>query len=769
MNSISKPLQIQEPNVLQMSPLNQEAQVISPSYGSTHTQDNKLVGEIDLREMFAVLWRRKGTIILIALAVFISVFISTMRITPTYRATVALQIEMDSTKVLNYGVEANVGRGSSILRAKDFYQTQYEILGSMALAAKTIDQLNLRDKYKPRNVVTPFFKRQMQRFKGLFFDQSNERSAEEEAAAQLGEVPAEKRFLGPLSIAPVKDSQIVNVSYDSVSPGLAATIVNALADNYIKMNLDRRIEAASYAEEFLQEALVKAKSRLVESEEELVGYAKEASIFKVGGDDSQSLTSQKLSAISAALIQAESDRIDAQGEFEQSKRAMGVAKVIDNPTIQAIKNSVVKLEGDYQEKLQVYKPSYPLMVQMKRQLSKLNAQIADETSQIERSVEETLRTNFFRAKEREEKLRTELLIQKKDLLSLRDKSISYNTLRREVETNRNLYEGLLKRIKEVGVAGGVSANNISILDPAKVPYKQHAPNTGKRLALGGIVGLLLGVVFVFLLSFLDDRVKSSDVLEKLLGLPLLGVTPLLKGADPAEHSLTSLEQPTSAMAEAFRSLRTNLLFSSKDGAPQVIAFTSALPAEGKSSTCLNLATAFAQSGKRVLLVDADLRKPTIHKRLKLANSEGLSNYLTGQASADMVIQESMIEGVSVVTAGPTAPNPAELLSSERLSILFKLVPETFDLIILDCPPVMGLADALILSNKASATVLVSAFSQSRKRSIEDAHRRLRQAHANLIGFIFTKVKSGGGYGYDYEYQYYYDYGTGNKNLSNKSS
>lgn len=722
--------------------------------------------EIDLRELFAVLRRRKGTILLIALLVFLAAFLMTMMITPTYRASVTLQIEMDSTKVLNYDVDTTGSQ--STLNSKDFYQTQYEILKSTTLAGKTIDQLNLRQSYTSEEVgdVQPFFVEPIAAIKEMIFGVPEEGSTEFEALAQLSDEPAEEEFLENLSITPVKNSQIVKVNFDSEDPGLAATVANALADNYIKMNLERRVDAASYAEDFLTEELVLSKSRLEESEAKLVGYAKEASIFQTNDERSQSLTAQKLTAINIALTEAESDRIAAQSRYVQAQRSLGVSKVLDNSTVQELKKSVVRLESSYQEKLQVYKPGYPLMVQLKRQINEFKLQITNETNRITAAVEGDLKSDYLAAQEREQKLRSELEVQKQGLLVLRDKSIGYNTLLREVETNRSLYEGLLQRIKEVGVAGGVGANNVSVLDPAIVPYKKNKPNTKMNLALGGVFGVFLGMVVAFLLEFLDDRVKSTEELERILSLPLLGVTPALKGSDPATHSLITMEQPTSAMAEAFRSLRTNLLFASREGTPKVLAITSAMPAEGKSSTCLNLATAFGQSNKRVLLIDADLRKPSIHKRLKLDNSVGLSNVLTGQETAETAIQKSMIEGVSVITAGPLSPNPAELLSSERFQDLFDLVPDTFDMIILDCPPVMGLADALILSNRATATVVVSAFSQSRKRASHDANRRLRQAHANLIGFIFTKVKAGGGYGYSYEYQYYYSYGT--DRLSNNS-
>jgi len=436
--------------------------------------------------------------------------------------------------------------------------------------------------------------------------------------------------------------------------------------------------------------------------------------------------------------------------------------VLDNSTVQELKKNLAKLQGDYQEKLQIYKPGYPIMTQLESQINELQGQISQETSSITGTITDSLKADYQAAKQRETQLRADLTKQKDDLLNLRDKSIGYNTLQREVETNRNLYEGLLQRIKEVGVAAGVGTNNISVVDPAIIPYAKHKPNTTLNLALGMVLGLFLGTVVAFLLEFLDDRVKTPQDLERLLKLPMLGLIPNAKIKDERELATLTQTQPQSAVAEAFRSLRTNLLFATHEGAPKVLHITSALPAEGKSSTAINLAIIFAQSGKKVLLVDADLRKPALHKRLKLDNSQGLSNYLTSQADLHTLIQTSSITGIYVLTSGPLPPNPAELLSSERLLELAQRVPIEFDMIILDSPPVMGLADALVLSNRATATVLVAAANQSKKRPLHDAHERLLRARANLIGVVFTKVKSGKSYGYHYDYEYYYTYGTNDK-------
>ena len=739
-------------------------QLVSPAgYVTERPHSNDDDDEIDLRELFGVIMRRKGTIILIALLTFTAALVVTLMMKPIYRANTTLQIDMEGTKVLSYDVEAD----SRAANSKDFYQTQFEILKSRALAKRTMEEMGVESLFRGDQLTKPFFTETLDGLKSLFFGDSEkvgdelyfEEDQGETLSSRVGQAPLEDNLIRNLTVSPVKNSQIVKLSYDSTDPELAANIVNSIAGNYIKMNLERRVDAAGFAKVFLNNQLADVKSRLEKSQVELNEYLKEKGIFKLGGEESADLTATKITQLAEALGKAETDRIEAQSKYEQGQGAQGVAKVLDSPTVQALKKNLVDLQSKYQEQLQVYKPGYPQMVQLRRQIKQIENEINTETRFIKQTVEGSLRTEFLAAKDNEAKLFAELELQKKYFVEVRDKDIGYNTLFREVETNKSSYDGLLTRLKEVNVAGGVDSNNISVLDPAVVPFDKHKPNTKLNLALGLVLGIFLGTVTAFLLEFLDDRVKTTDELENLLGMPLLGMTPSVKGDDPALHALMTMNEPSSAIAESFRSLRTNLLFASKEGVPKVLVLTSAMPSEGKSSSCLNLATAFGQANSRVLVIDADLRKPTAHKRLKLDNSVGLSSYLTSQAETGDVIQVSDIPGVSVITAGPLSPNPSELLSSERLDELFALAPDTFDIIIVDAPPVMGLADSLVLANRASATVMVTAFAQSKKRQIQDAHRRLRQAHANLVGVLFTKVKTGGSYGgYNYDYAEYYSYG-----------
>ena len=742
---------------------------VRPDYGSRGRDDDD--DDIDLKELFSVILRRKGTIVLIAMLTFIAALVLTLMTKPIYRASTTLQVSPESTKVLNYDVDADGGSTN----ARDFYSTQFEILKSRSLAKRTMEGMGLESILAGDKLAKPFFAETFEGIKSLFFgDDQSDSSLEdgmldqEVAESAVGKAPLENRLIQMLTVLPVKNSEIVKLSFDNTDPQLAANVVNSIAANYIELNLERRVNAASFAKDFLGKQLADVKSRLEESQVNLNNYAKEKELFKTGDEKSPSLTALKISQLSVALGDAETNRIIAQTRYQQGQAAEGAAKVLESQTVESLKSNLINLQTKYQEQLQIYKPSYPLMVQLQRQIQKLTDEISIETRSILRTTESSLRAAYLAAQENEEHLLEELEIQKRNLVNVRDKDIGYNTLLREVETNRSSYEGLLTRLKEVSVAGGIESNNISVLDPAIVPFAKHKPNTRLNLALGLVLGLFLGIVVAFLLEFLDDRVKTTDELERLLGLPLLGMTPSVKGEDPVVHALMTMEQPASAIAESFRSLRTNLLFASKEGTPKVLTLTSAMPSEGKSSSCMNLATAFAQSNARVLVIDADLRKPTAHKRLKLDNSMGLSNFLTYQASIDDVVQQTLIPGVSAVTAGPLSPNPSELLSSERLQELFDLAPDAFDIIIIDAPPVMGLADALVLANRASATVMVTAFAQSKKRQIQDAHRKLKQSHANIIGVLFTKVKTGGSYGgYNYDYEYYYSYG--NDRIADKSS
>jgi capsular exopolysaccharide synthesis family protein len=723
--------------------------------------------EIDLRELWSVIKRRKGTILLIFVLVSVLTLLVTLSMTPIYRAGVTLEIDTDEKRLLNYDVEA--GAQQQPVDSKDFYQTQFELLKSRSLADRVINKMGLESKLTEEKLAKPFYADTLDEIKGWFGQQTADDTGNAtDTKGKAGTQPLSDRFLQNVTVTPVKNSKIVMVYYDDPEPELAATVANALADSYINMNLERRSDSTSYAKKFLDEQLVQTKSKLEESESKLVQYAKDKSIYNT--DDKTTLVSQKLQGLSAALTDAEKDRITAESAFKQSQSSKSQSRVQDSLVIQQLKASKAKLQADYQDKLKIYKPEYPLLLQLQGQIDELNQQIQHESSLETSTALGSLKSDYMAAKQKEDQLQAEVEKYKGELLNSQDKSIGYNTLQREVETNRQLYEGLLQRVKEVNVAGLSNTNNISIVDPAIVPYTVFKPNLRLNLALGLVLGLFLGTVVAFMLEFLDDRIKTTDDLEKALGIPLLGIAPSIGKRLKQNYALLTVEKPTSAVAEAFRSLRTNLMFATRTGAPRVMNVTSAGASEGKTSTTINLAIAFAQAGKTVLLVDADLRKPTLHKHFKLDNTKGLANYLVGQETLEGVTQTCFIPEVYIVTSGPLTPNPVELLSSERLGELVAFVdsPECrFDIILIDSPPILGLSDALIIGNRTRATVLVAAYNETHKRPLLSAFTRLRQARNNIIGTVMTKAKGQAGGSY-YNYDYYYTYGD-KKSLENKAA
>ena len=723
--------------------------------------------EIDLQALWLILKRRKGTIVLLALLVFIGVAIATFMMKPVYRSNVTLQIDTENQKVLDFDVEAGNSRP---VDSKDFYQTQYELLKSRSLARMTIDSLSLESYFQEQKLAKPFYAEALEKLKTDFFGKVENDTTEtvennDQKPKKLGQRPIEDRLLANVTVSPVKNSRIVTISYDDSDPEMATAIANSMAENFIQMNLTRRKDAASYAENFLKNELANAKSKLEESEAKLVSFAKKEDIVKMDDESQGSLTSQTMAALNSALTVAQQDRISAESKFKQAQ-ATAYAKVLDNSTVQELTKTLTKLQSDYQEKLQIYKPEYPLMLQLESQMNEIRENINQANTQIKNTVTGSLQADYLAAKQKEEDLRKKLEQQQSELMTLRDKSIGYNTLQREVETNRNMYEGLLQRIKEVGVAGGIGSNNISIVDPAILPFQQQKPNVKLNLTLGLVGGLFIGIVVAFLVEFIDDRIKTTADLERLLQLPILGVIPAVqrKKLSATDYSLISWKEPKSALAEACRSLGTNLSFATREGLPHTLNITSSMPSEAKTSTAINLAIVLSQANKRVLLIDADLRKPTLHQRLKLDNSSGLSNYLTYQAELSDIMQTTTVNNLMVITSGSLTPNPVEVLSSERLQTLLNLDKEKFDIIIVDSPPTIGLADALLISNRVAATIIVAAYSQSKKRILLDSIKRLHLAHANIIGTIFTKVRGNDSSGYGYDYHYYYSYGTNNKRL-----
>jgi capsular exopolysaccharide synthesis family protein len=393
------------------------------------------------------------------------------------------------------------------------------------------------------------------------------------------------------------------------------------------------------------------------------------------------------------------------------------------------------------------------MQQLQSQIDEVERQLQTEYERIRNAA----LSSFRNTRAQETMLKERLSQGKQQLLDLQGRSIRYSILKREVDTNRTLYEGLLQRLKEIGVAGGVGINNISVVDKAQIPLYPYKPDFGKSVSMGLVIGLIVGLLVAWLLEHLDDSIRFADDVERETGAAVLGVVPKLKPLETGKTriALSPHLDPTSAFSEAYRSVRTALQFSTPTGAPRRLVVTSSSKNEGKSTTALALAINFAQMGKPVLLIDADLRNPVMHKLLQVENDRGLSNYLSGNVGVMEVVHRTEIPGLFVMTTGPLPPNPVELLSGNKMPTLLAQCEEHFAHVVVDGPPVLAIADAIVLCNQVDNAVFVIESGRTRKGHAKAALKRLLQAGVHPLGVILTKIDAYHdlyGYGTSY-YQY----------------
>lgn len=710
--------------------------------------------EIDLLAYWHILVKRRRLIITVLAAVVAIALLLTLLATPIYRATTVLQLDKSGTQVVRVdGLQPGEMDG----RDPEFLQTQYELLKSRSLAERVANELNLDQAALDQNFDAGFVSRML----ALIRPQTKEDKQQSESQAQADaadELRKAATLLGKnLSVEPVRNSRLVKVNFDSPSPQFSARVANAIADGFIAAGLERKFGASSYAKDYLEDQLKLTKAKLEDSERKLVAFAQKENLINVSaGSTEQSLAAQNLGQLNNALASAQDQRIRAQARWRQASSGAMPPDMIANSNIRILQKSKGDLTAQYQLKLRTFKPDYPEMLQLKGQIDELDRQIAQEINGVRASV----RAEFDAAQAQENMLKGQIAALRTEALDVDGRSIQYNIIKREVDTNRQLYDNLLQRFKEVGVAGDVRSNNISVIDRAEVPKFRFKPNLALNLAIGLLLGGMLGVLAAFLLEFLDDTIKTPEDVEQKLKLAVLGIIPKL---GQKETIAEVANDPKSSFSEAYRSVRTALQFATDHGVPKNLLVTSSGPGEGKSTTALALARNLTQLGKRVLLIDGDLRNPSLHKTLGLRVEFGLSNLLAGGctlADATQAIEEN---GLHVVLAGPLPPNPAELLSGSKLVSLLTIGSERYDHVIIDGPPVLGLADAPILSNAVGATILVVNSAKTKIGAAQAALKRLLVARARVVGCLLTKYDARtAGYGYGYGYGYgsysYYSYG-----------
>ncbi|HRJ54349.1 MAG TPA: polysaccharide biosynthesis tyrosine autokinase [Candidatus Thiothrix moscowensis] len=685
---------------------------------------------LDLRDFWKTLVRQQRLIALIAGVTVLLTLLYTLLSANVYRSTTTLQIEREGTTI-KFG-ESDLNNSGDIRDTRDFYQTQFELIRSRALAAKVIETLKLHENTPPSSLIGKIKQ---------WFGSDDPR---------VKQTVLEEQLIDNLSVEPVKNSRLVAIHYESSSPEQAAQIANAVAATFHAMNMERRSSAATDAQTYLSGSVQEAKNKLEEAEKRLTQYAQEHEIIQIDGKD-VTTSSMNVQTFSEKLSQIQQERFDKESKLAVlSDKARPAAERIG-----ILKDNSAYLQTLAQrlDQLKTQKSSTAELRQQIRNLeNEIDAEIATKLTSINSELE---------AIKKEESLVHESIARAKAAaMQEQDKSIAYNTLQREVTTNQELYQSLLQRMKEISVAGGMAANNVVIIDKAQVPLKKFKPSLSTNLAFGTLLGLLLGMSAAFLRDFMDDRVKDVAELERATALPVLGIVPAVQDYTPDQLAMLAVKEPRSSIAESFRSLRTALRFVLQDGSKGIIFVTSAHAGEGKSTTTSNLACAYANAGNKVLLIDADLRNPSLHKTLGITNETGLSNYLEGYGDTTAMVQATGINNLSLIPAGTLPDDPAELISSAQMESLLATARDAYDLILIDGPPVLGLADAVILASLADTTLVTVRAESTHLSTLGNALKRLRQSHANLSGILLNRVdmRRGGNFGYDYANYYYYQSG-----------
>ena len=652
--------------------------------------------------------------------------IVTLLTTPIYRAWVTLEANPPTVSVSD---EQSREREASTINSYDFVATQVGLLSSQSVAQRTAQELNLAN--------NPDFVAQ-----------------EGDASTRLK--AATSKIVQGLKVIRPQDGQLIKFSFDSASPQLSASVANGVADSFINSALQRRYEASAYARNFLERQIAKTRGDLEKSERSLVAYAQAQGIINTATEtasgtpsssDANSLQGESLIALNKALADATARRVSAEGAYRQALSTGPTSEV--TASTQALRQQRATLQGDYQQKRTFMKPEHPEMQSLKAQIDELDRQIARESAQMSSGRTNSLLADYRAAASAERALQARVGQLKGAVLNLRGRSIQYNILQREVDTNRSLYDALLQRFKEIGVAGGIGVAPVSIVDRADAPSAPYKPNLLLNLLTGIGLGLLAGLAGAVALEFLNDTIRTREDVRTKLQLACLGVVPRsgVKGS-----FLEDLRNPGSVVSEAYSAIVAALRFSTEQGMPKVLVVTSSQPAEGKSSTALAIAQNFARRERSVLLIDSDLRKPAF----KASNDKvGLSKLLTTDESLSGHIVETQHANLSLLPSGPLPPNPADLLSTQRIRKIIAEATEQFDLIVIDGPPTLGLADAPLLAAAAGNVLFVVESGRTRTRAAIEALNRLEATGTHLLGAALTKasdtIGTYGSYGYGYGY------------------
>jgi succinoglycan biosynthesis transport protein ExoP len=591
--------------------------------------------------------------------------------------------------------------------------------------------------------------------------------------------PSAARVQRSITVSPIRGTNLVELTCVGPSSELAAKIANAVADTYIEWSLEAKFRIVNQASVFLSAQAEQLKAELDDKEKELLAYGREKDIVSV--DPRTNVTLQKLETINRDYAAAVTERVAKEAKYYEARNTSpdSLANLASSGLVASLQNDVAKLEREYAEKLNLFKPEWPAMQQLKIQIEKERQHLASVVDENVAKAREGARSEYATAQRREESLRTVLQSQKSEAMNLNTNAVEYNNLRIEVESKRVLLDGILKKQAETEMMSrlrGERVSNIRIVDKALPPGGRSAPSYLRNVALGLVAGGGFGVALVFFLAYMDRSLHTTEQVEQTIGLPALGIIPATGGisrknprglqrpekeqgvppADPDAIELLPHRDPRSPVAEAYRSFRTALLLS-RAGGVRTVVVTSCFPGEGKTSTAVNLAIVLSQLGKRVLLVDADLHKPRLHDVFRVSNKLGLVSVLAEGTEPSLAILKTGISGVFLVPAGPTTPNPSGLLSSEGMSKFLELAQMNFDYVLVDTPPVFPVSDVLVFAQQMDGVVLCVHAGKTPADQVIRARDRIQRSRALLLGVLLNNLDLSSStypYGKDYRFAYY---------------
>ncbi len=714
--------------------------------------------EIHLRDYWKVVQKRRWVIFAFFLIVVVSTAIVTFTMRPVYRGTTTIQINKENPQIVDFKEVFTVNTTDL-----DYYQTQYKILESRNLARRVIQTLKLAEHPELKSEKS-FFRGRMGEFaKNLPgwvpFLPDREGNLSDGEKEKVRETFLINRFLDRLKIEPIRNSRLVKIHFDSHYPDLSMRVPNTLSLAYIQQNLETRFTATEKAKEWLTGQLEDLKGKVERADETLQDFGSKHDIISL--EEKENVTVQRLMELNEALAKAEAERMAKEALYRQTtgQGIETIPAILENKLIQDLKQTYIQLEAQYLKLSEKFKPDHPEMKRLKTQMDSVYRQLQGETQKIATGIK-----NEYESSLKKEKLLRKAFEDQKDrAMSMKQKAIQYNILKREADTNRELYKGLLQRMKEAGVSAGIVASNIQVIDQAEFLTEPYRPNKLLNLILAAVVGLFLGVGLAFFFEYLDNTVKTPEEVEDLIRLPSFGIVPAIyfksrkKIGDGNSYpvELITHSHPKSALAEAYRNIRTSILLSFSEKPPKTLVISSPNPAEGKTTTVLNTAIALAQTGARVLLIDADMRKPRLHAIFRYENGAGLSNYLSGNARLESIVRNSEIPNLSYIPSGPIPPNPSELLGSPLFKNTIHTLEESFDHILLDAPPVLGFADSVILCSLVDGTMMVVMGGKTPRETLNQAREVLMQVNARILGVVINRVDIRRNYYSSYYDRYHY--------------